>query len=133
MFVSHTVRHEGTNSAAVTDTGNGDCHLVCHLGYPGAVSVGICILSRCSRHWSIVCVTTRVLFIALNRSRTRWRFLSLFSKKKYHTALDERCYRIDSDSSRAELFASFRLFTMPISASFTPLEDSVDLVCKVQT
>jgi len=50
----------------------------------------------------------------------------------YHAALDERCYRIDSDLSRAELFASFRLFTMPTSASFTVLEDSVDLVGNVQ-
>ena len=34
----------------------------------------------------------------------------------YH-ALDEMCYRTNSDLSRVELFASFRLFTMSISVS----------------
>ena len=50
----------------------------------------------------------------------------------YHVALDETCYHTDSDLGRAELFASFALFTIPISASFTMLEDPIDLLGKVQ-
>jgi len=50
----------------------------------------------------------------------------------YRVALTSE--NISFDLSRAELFASFGLFTvMPISASFTAFEDSVDLVGKVQT
>ena len=50
----------------------------------------------------------------------------------YHVALDKKCYHTDSDLSRVELFASFALFTMPISASFTTLEDPIDHFWKVQ-
>ena len=47
----------------------------------------------------------------------RWKFLGPFSGQMYH---------VDSDLSRVEHFAPFRLFTTPTSASFTALEDSVD-------
>ena len=49
----------------------------------------------------------------------------------YH-ALSERCYHTDSDLGRGELFASFRLFMIPISALFTKLEDPAGRFGKVQ-
>ena len=61
----------------------------------------------------------------------------LFMHREYIDTADGRCkflgpfpgqmYHIDSDLSRVEHFALFRLLTTPTSASFAALEDSVDL------
>lgn len=76
----------------VLDAGNRDCYLEWYIGCSGVVSVGICILLRCSRFWSIVYLTTCVFYLSHLTAREcidivdgRWRFLRSFSGQTYRS------------------------------------------------